>query len=135
MREKSASGYQTKQCHLFSSRLDWLLRVDLRLHWEVNRPQVIFPCKRCTTAIFLRQKVGLQFGIELAGRKHSCVKYHSTYEITVMGRRSSSRVPAETMETRGRVDELQEVARKLAGRDHSRKQREEMDERDPLLAS
>lgn len=49
-------------------------------------------------------------------KQHSCIRCHSTYENMVIGRGSSNRVVAETIEMRRRVRNLQEKAGRLAGR-------------------
>lgn len=54
-----------------------------------------------------------------AGRQHPCVRCHGNFENMEMGRGSSSRVVAETKETRRTVTGLQEKTRKLAERGRS----------------
>lgn len=83
---------------------------------DLSEKRDIFAARRCTA------------------RQHPCRKSHSTDKDMVMGKDGLSRVVAETMGTRRRVEELQESAGNLARGDRSRKKREVLDETDFFLA-
>lgn len=54
-----------------------------------------------------------------AGRRKSCASCHSTNENWLGARKSSSRVVAETTDTKRKVVEKQAEAASLSGRGHS----------------
>lgn len=72
-------------------------------------------------------------GQQGAGRQHLCVQWHRLYEDMVMDKEGSNRVVAETEKNGRRVKEWQEEAGSLAGRDHSRRQWDVLDEIGSLL--